>query len=476
MREIHMQLQGYSLKKTRGIAGVQGEGNATALLLTFGPDWDGLSKKLTWINALGQNPVVRTLTADLLVDLAGSTRSYRTTIPPEPLEHPGACTLVVDGYQDGVRARSVPVRLGVEAAPVVEGGTPADPTPTQAEQLQTQIDTLLGDMADQAEMAQGAAETATQSAQGVREAAQATAEHAATAQGAAEHAQTAAEHAQDAAEHAQAAAGLATQLPEGEKDAPAEEDFLVLMDSQEEQRMKLTRWGGVLGTLAEEFAPLLHGHAIEDVTGLSTSLAEKAVLKPMHAIPDGSDLNDYIEIGDYGMSSHTTAASLINAPFTNAFRLQVEASLIREANEYMFQTATVYNGERQIRTYNKFANPQWTAWTHIVMATPPKEYDLPLVSGVTAYRKCKYSKDQFGRVTMNMAIKVGSATLSGSTVANLPSGYRPPFAVEVPVAIGTLRGTVFIANTGPVLIYCSSTIAENSQCFLPTTSFLTTEQ
>ena len=163
MREIHMQIIGYEVKKTSGCAGIQGEGNATSLLISFGEDWDGMAKKLTWINALGQDPVVRTLTADLLVDLADNTRLYRTVIPPEPLAYAGECTMVVDGYTDGVRARSVAVRLLVKHAPIVPSD-PTDPTPTQAEQLQAQIDTLLEDMSEQAGIAQAGAATATQKA------------------------------------------------------------------------------------------------------------------------------------------------------------------------------------------------------------------------------------------------------------------------------------------------------------------------
>ena len=163
MREIQMQIIGYEVKKTSGCAGTQGEGNATSLLISFGEDWDGMAKKLTWINALGQDPVVRTLTADLLVDLADNTRLYRTVIPPEPLAYAGECTMVVDGYTDGVRARSVAVRLLVKHAPIVPSD-PTDPTPTQAEQLQAQIDTLLEDMSEQAGIAQAGAATATQKA------------------------------------------------------------------------------------------------------------------------------------------------------------------------------------------------------------------------------------------------------------------------------------------------------------------------
>ena len=219
MREIQMQIIGYEVKKTSGCAGTQGEGNATSLLISFGADWDGMAKKLTWINALGQDPVVRTLTADLLVDLADNTRLYRTVIPPEPLAYAGECTMVVDGYTDGVRARSVAVRLLVKHAPIVPSD-PTDPTPTQAEQLQAQIDTLLEDMSEQAGIAQAGAATATQKA---AEATASAATAASSAQGAEKSAAAAASSANAAGNSAAAASASATAAGNSETAAKTSE-------------------------------------------------------------------------------------------------------------------------------------------------------------------------------------------------------------------------------------------------------------
>ena len=64
----------------------------------------------------------------------------------------------------GKRQRSVADRLWVREADIsLDAGEPTDPTPTQAEQLQVQIDTLLGDMQEQANIAVDAAERASAS-------------------------------------------------------------------------------------------------------------------------------------------------------------------------------------------------------------------------------------------------------------------------------------------------------------------------
>ncbi len=148
MRVIHMALHGDAAQLDSSVAGVQGSGNVDTLVVRFDPSWDGFAKTVTWWDALGQEPVKRTLTADLLVDPAEDPRTYQTAIPPEPLAKAGRCQMVIDGYVAGKRARSVCVELDVLCAPVADAaGEPLDPTPTQAEQLQGEIEAILGDIA-----------------------------------------------------------------------------------------------------------------------------------------------------------------------------------------------------------------------------------------------------------------------------------------------------------------------------------------
>ena len=225
-RIINVKVRGSHLSKDSRKAGVQHEGNAKKLRIEFDEGWDGYAKKVTFWDAKGQNPVERTLTADLLEDITESIRIYLCPIPGEAMTESGMCTFVVDGYANGVRQRSLSAELEVAEAPFIEeADQPVDPTPTQAEQLQVQIDTILDDMqaeairaetaADNAEKAQTAAETA----QAGAEAAQTAAE---TAQGKAEQAQAAAENAQEAAETAKAAAENAQTAAENAQEAAEE--------------------------------------------------------------------------------------------------------------------------------------------------------------------------------------------------------------------------------------------------------------
>lgn len=146
-RLINILVDGSHLTKDRGTAGVQHEGNSTVLRIKFDESWDNLAKSVTWWNAKGLNPVVRVLTVDMLEDIQTDTRVYRCPIPAEPLTEAGMCTFVIDGFLDGKRQRSVSDQLKVTAAPyAANAGAAADPTPTQAEQLQTQMEAVLGDI------------------------------------------------------------------------------------------------------------------------------------------------------------------------------------------------------------------------------------------------------------------------------------------------------------------------------------------
>lgn len=146
-RQINILIDGSHLTKDRGTAGVQYEGNSTVLRIKFDETWDNLAKSVTWWNAKGLNPVVRVLTVDMLEDIQSSTRVYLCPIPAEPLTEAGMCTFVIDGFLDGKRQRSISDQLKVTAAPyAANAGATADPTPTQAEQLQAQIDAVVCDI------------------------------------------------------------------------------------------------------------------------------------------------------------------------------------------------------------------------------------------------------------------------------------------------------------------------------------------
>lgn len=160
-RLINVKIGGSHLWKDSKLAGVQHEANVTRLRVSFDEGWDGFAKKVTFWDAKGLNPVERTLTVDLLEDITKSTRIYLFPIPGEAMTEAGMMSFVIEGYVDGKVARTVGTELEVEYSPKADNaGQPADPTPSQAEQLQVQIENIIGDMQEQAIIATDAANNA----------------------------------------------------------------------------------------------------------------------------------------------------------------------------------------------------------------------------------------------------------------------------------------------------------------------------
>ena len=208
-RIINVKVGGNYLSKDNKNAGVRGEGNVTKLRITFDEGWKGYAKTVTFFDALGGNPVKRIETVDLIEDITTDALTYITPIPQEPLAIAGEMTFVIDGYLDGKRQRSIADKLIVKDAPNTDtAGEPTDPTPTEPEQWQAQVDKIIDDIqqvaisrdetAQYAKDAQGYSNTA-------QEYSNTSQEHSKTAQGHKDNAGIYAEHAEAAAERAEQA-------------------------------------------------------------------------------------------------------------------------------------------------------------------------------------------------------------------------------------------------------------------------------
>ncbi len=144
-RIIEVKADGNYLTKDSKNAGVRGEYNVTTLRITFDEEWDDYTTKtITFWDAHGANPVGIILTEDLLENKEESERVYLVPIPAEPMAEAGMLTFVIDGCIGSKRQRSMSDKLEVKYAPKAnDAAEPEDPTPTQAEQLQAQINDLV---------------------------------------------------------------------------------------------------------------------------------------------------------------------------------------------------------------------------------------------------------------------------------------------------------------------------------------------
>lgn len=149
-RIINVAVNGSFVRKDGKNAGVQGEANVTTLHITMSEDWAEFAKRIVWRNAQG-GEAVAVLLYNGVQDLSQGRdpRIFDTPIPGEALALPGWCSFTIEGFREGTPAAvavSVTDRLRVEPSDAY--GTPAEPTPTQAQQLQGEMDGILEQVAE----------------------------------------------------------------------------------------------------------------------------------------------------------------------------------------------------------------------------------------------------------------------------------------------------------------------------------------
>lgn len=148
MNSIHAEVSGSFIKKDEKVAGVQGEGNSSSLYIRFSEEWKSYSKRIIWRNALGENPTAILLYTPLKDRLEGeeSPLEFHTYIPGEALTEPGWCSFTVEGFRENTPNSAAMTATDYLEVLVNDGyHAPAEPTPTQAQQLQEQIEGILAE-------------------------------------------------------------------------------------------------------------------------------------------------------------------------------------------------------------------------------------------------------------------------------------------------------------------------------------------
>lgn len=208
--------------------GAAGSHDAVVLELRFSQLWRGLTKRITWLDALAEASAVTLLTAAQAVD----EDTYRVTVPATPLAYAGRMSMTISGVYVNAETGKETVKAVTEAAffrvmdSYLNAATQSDIDPTLADQLQAEIDALLDVILDARAAAKDAEAWAVGQIEGAdvgsddarhhnnaKWYAQAARDYAGTASGAATDAQEAAdkasEYADDAEESKNSAAGAA---------------------------------------------------------------------------------------------------------------------------------------------------------------------------------------------------------------------------------------------------------------------------
>ena len=168
-RTIPLKIQNEYITGDKCMIGAAGSHNDVILRMEFSPLWEGLTKMVQFRDALGEATIEVLLTADMLE--ADDTSVYLVPVPNGAKKYAGEMTLCVKGAtvagEKETRATTaVYGRFTVaESKWSADAETEQDVPPTQAEQLQSQIDAVLGKINGAAASANAAAASAQSAAE-----------------------------------------------------------------------------------------------------------------------------------------------------------------------------------------------------------------------------------------------------------------------------------------------------------------------
>lgn len=149
----------------------------------------------------------------------------------------------------------------------------------------------------------------------------------------------------------------------------------------------------------------------------------------------------------YHCTYDAIAETIANCPTPHAFTLLVEEMNDNDCVQTFktWRDSTGYNATVFVRS----RYPNWgNGWRQLATATPPQEFDLPLVDGFVHYEpstKSTYSKSQEGLVVVHFYCKKADGTdiVQNDTIAMLPEGFHPSANVHIPANVSFDGGSVY---------------------------------
>lgn len=132
-----------------GVAvGAAGSHDDVALRLEFGSMWNGTAKKITWLDARGENPTLTVLTANMREN--GKNNVYIAPIPAAPKAFAGRMMMTVKGVtvktegEESIEASATVTATAyftvLESCLDPDAEEAQDITPTQADQMHAEIE------------------------------------------------------------------------------------------------------------------------------------------------------------------------------------------------------------------------------------------------------------------------------------------------------------------------------------------------
>ena len=173
-RTIPLKIQNEYIIGDKVLIGATGSHNDVVLRMEFSPMWDGLVKTAQFWDALGESTVETLLTADMLEE--DDTSVYLVPVPNGAKKYVGDMALCIKGALVN-KEKETRATLAVYGTFTVadskwskDAEEEQDVPPTQAEQLQQQIEDILNTILDARKAADDAASSAEDAAESIKHA------------------------------------------------------------------------------------------------------------------------------------------------------------------------------------------------------------------------------------------------------------------------------------------------------------------
>ena len=230
-------------------------------------------------------------------------------------------------------------------------------------------------------------------------------------------------------------------------------------------------------TISSQLSNLIADHGIKtyrDYTQIGLSGSEITIAQIFESLPAGSTL--------YANNTPTSCLTSTERPTVTVYGFLIARKVSSAFAIMEWHCPSNDDGSvigNYTSAYRTVSSPSWSGWALEPTATPPQEFDLPLLDGWYTNYRVKYRKTQEGLVVVNAILELskGYSASDSTQIAVLPEGFRPATSFMYPVSVqdGSTRASaiVQIGTSGTIIYYGDSNTTAVFRIYLNAAFFAT---
>ena len=209
-------------------------------------------------------------------------------------------------------------------------------------------------------------------------------------------------------------------------------------------------------TLSSSLSNLIADHGIKtyrDYTQIGLSGSEITIAQIFESLPAGSTL--------YANNTPTSCLTSTERPTVTVYGFLIARKVSSAFAIMEWHCPSNDDGSvigNYTSAYRTVSSPSWSGWALEPTATPPQEFDLPLLDGWYTNDRAQYRKTQEGLVVVNaiLVLSEGYSASDNTQIAVLPEGFRPATSFMYPVSVqdsGTRSSAIVQIGTNGTITY-----------------------